>query len=166
MPYFITLYRDYLNMAQDLKSDMKKKAVLEPRDLKVQHDLFASRIAEQKEAERNRELNRPIDESVYWWAQEYTGRDFMVVYPKCRADFIREGQCLNHCVGNTGYFNRHLRGRQMVFFIRKADQPDRPYFTTEIDVENGRILQLYGFADCSAPKEVRAFVEGFVKAIG
>lgn len=166
MPYVITMYRDYLHMAQDLKSDMKKKAILEPRDLKAQHDLLLARINEQKEEEQKRELSRPIDQGVYWWTHDYANRDFTVVYLHNRLDFITEGQSLNHCVGSMRYYERHIQGRQMVFFIRKTGQPDKPYFTTEIDVESGHIQQLYGFADCSAPKEVRTFVEGFVKAIG
>ena len=163
--YLITLYRDYLNLARELKSDIKKRGVLEPKNLKTQHDLLVARINEQKEAERQKEINKPIDQSVYWWAQAYANRDFTVVYPQKRLDFLTEGQCLNHCVGNYGYYDRHLKGQHMVFFIRRASQPEKPYFTAEIDVENGRIRQLYGFGDCSAPKEVRAFVEGFVKAV-
>ena len=42
--YFFTLYRDYLNMADTLQSDMEKRAILEPRDLKERHHLLASRI--------------------------------------------------------------------------------------------------------------------------
>nr|WP_279286502.1 PcfJ domain-containing protein [Acutalibacter sp. 1XD8-36] len=163
--YFVTLYRDYLNCASELKSDMKKRGVLEPKDLKFQHDLLTARVNEQKEEERQKELNKPIDQSVYWWAQAYANQDFTVVYPQKRLDFLTEGQCLNHCVGNYGYYERHLKGQQMVFFIRRTGQPNKPYFTAEIDVESGRIRQLYGFGDCSAPKEVRAFVEGFVKSV-
>ncbi len=134
--------------------------------MKAQHDLLVARINEQKEAERQKELNKPIDQNIYWWAQAYANRDFTVVYPQKRLDFLTEGQCLNHCVGNYGYYERHIKGQHMVFFIRRASQPEKPYFTAEIDVENGRIQQLYGFGDSSAPKEVRAFVDGFVKAVG
>ena len=52
----------------------------------------------------------------------------------------------------------------MVFFIRRASQPEKPFFTTEIDIDAGRIQQLNGFSDCSALKEVRGFVEDFVRA--
>lgn len=41
----------------------------------------------------------------------------------------------------------------------------RSYFTAEIDMNAGRILQLYGFGDCSAPREVRTFTEGFARAV-
>ena len=69
---------------------------------------------------------------------------------------------LNHCVGSAGYYNRHVLGRSMIFFIPCTSQPDKPFFTTEIDMDEGRIQQLYGFSDRSAPKEIRAFAEGFV----
>ncbi len=163
--YFVTLYRDYLNCASELKSDMKKRGVLEPKDLKFQHDLLTARVNEQKEEEQQKELNKPIDQSIYWWAQAYANKDYTVVYPQTRLDFLTEGQCLNHCVGSSRYYEQHVKGQQMVFFIRRTGQPNKPYFTAEIDVESGRIRQLYGFGDCSAPKEVRAFVEGFVKAV-
>ena len=60
---------------------------------------------------------------------------------------------------------RHLEGNRMVFFIRRASEPEKAYFTAEIDMNAGRILQLYGFGDCSAPREVRAFTEGFARAV-
>lgn len=88
-----------------------------------------------------------------------------MAYPMKRSDLTTEGQRLNHCVGMSAYFERHLLGHQMVFFIRKVSAPDKPYFTAEIDTDTGRIIQLYGFGDCSAPKEVRAFTEGFFRKI-
>ena len=63
------------------------------------------------------------------------------------------------------HVDRRVLGRQMVFFIRRASQPEKPFFTTEIGMDAGRIKQLYGFSDCSAPKDVRVFTEGFVRAV-
>lgn len=160
----LNLYRDYLDMATSLGCNMKKKAILEPRDLKSQHDLLSSQIAAQKQEKENSLLPQAIENGLYWWAREYANEDFLVVYPQTRNDFITEGQSLNHCVGSANYYDRHVLGRQMVFFIRRTGQPEKPFFTTEIDMEDGRIRQLYGFSNCSAPKEVRGFVEGFVQA--
>ena len=87
------------------------------------------------------------------------------MYPQTRDDFINEGISLNNCVGSAGYYDRHVLGRSMVFFIRRASQPEKPFFTTEIGMDAGRIKQLYGFSDCSAPKDVRVFTEGFVRAV-
>lgn len=166
LPYFLLLYRDYLDMAYTLDSDMTKRAVLEPRDLKERHDLLAERVNELKDELDNIRFQKAMDNGLYWWAQPYAKGDYRVVYPQKRSDLTTEGQRLNHCVGGKTYFENHIAGRRMVFFIHKASQPDKPYFTAEIDVEHGRILQLYGFSDCSAPKEVRGFVEGFVRAVG
>ncbi|MEY8311759.1 PcfJ domain-containing protein [Oscillospiraceae bacterium 42-9] len=165
LPYFLRLYRDYLDMAQDLKSDMTARAILEPRNLKERHDLLAARVNELKSRPDNERFQQAIDQGLYWWAQEYANGAFCVVYPQKRSDLTTEGQRLNHCVGMSSYFENHLQGQRMVFFIRKAAEPDKPYFTAEIDTDTGRIIQLYGFGDCSAPKEVRAFTEGFARAV-
>ena len=165
LPYFLRLYRDYLDMAQSLKSDMSQRAILEPRDLKERHDLLAARVNELKSRPDNERFQQAIDEGLYGWAQDYANEDYCVAYPMMRSDLTTEGQCLNHCVGGQAYFERHILGHQMVFFIRKVSAPDKPYFTAEIDTDTGRIIQLYGFGDCSAPKEVRAFTEGFCRKI-
>ena len=165
LPYFLRLYRDYLDMAQSLKSDMSQRAILEPRDLKERHDLLAARVTELKSRPDDERFQRAIDEGLYGWAQDYANEDYCVAYPMKRSDLTTEGQRLNHCVGMSAYFERHLLGHQMVFFIRKVSAPDKPYFTAEIDTDTGRIIQLYGFGDCSAPKEVRAFTEGFCRKI-
>ncbi|ANU53043.1 PcfJ domain-containing protein [Acutalibacter muris] len=158
------LYRDYLDMARNLGCNLKKKAILEPRDLKAQHDLLAEQLAAHKTEKENLLLPHAIENGLYEWAQEYASEDYCVVYPQTKNDFINEGRILHHCVGNASYYDRHVLGRSMVFFIRRASQPEKPFFTTEIDMDAGRIKQLYGFSDCSAPKEVRGFVEGFVRA--
>lgn len=120
----LVLYRDYLDMAKRLDCNMKKKAILEPRDLKAQHDLLSSQIAAQKKDNENSLLSQAIKNGLYWWAREYASDDFLVVYPQTRDDFITEGQSLNHCVGSARYYDRHIQGRQMVFFIRRTSQPE------------------------------------------
>lgn len=165
LPYFLRLYRDYLDMAQELKSDMTERAILEPRNLKERHDLLASRVNELKSRPDDERFQKAVDEGLYWWVHKYANDDYCVVYPMKRSDLTTEGQVLNHCVGLNSYFERHIRGHQMVFFIRRVSAPDKPYFTAEIDVDTGRIIQLYGFGNCSAPKEVRGFTEGFARAV-
>lgn len=163
--YFIGIYRDYLNMAEELSSDMTKRAVLEPPDLCGRHSLLIGRVNERKEELKNNRLPRAIENGLYWWARPYVKDGLCIAYPEKRSDFTVEGQKLNHCVGTSHYYENHVMGRRMVFFIRRDSAADKPYFTTEIDVETGQILQLYGFADCSAPKEVRSFTEGFARAV-
>ena len=144
---------------------MSQRAILEPRDLKERHDLLAARVNEVKSERENARMQKMIEKGLYWWAHAYANEDFCVVYPQKHSDFVTEGQRLNHCVGSAGYYERHMEGKRMVFFIRRASEPEKAYFTAEIDMNAGRILQLYGFGDCSAPREVRTFTEGFARAV-
>ena len=95
----------------------------------------------------------------------YQKGDFCIVLPQKRTDLIAEGQSLNHCVGMDCYYRKHMEGQRMIFFIRAVSAPEKPYFTMELDVLTGRILQLYGFGDCSAPKDVRKFAEDFAMSV-
>lgn len=70
---------------------------------------------------------------------------------------IIEGKILDHCVGS--YAKRHADGQTTIFFIRKTDDPETPYYTLEYDFECMCILQNRGFKNCAPPEEVRAFAE-------
>jgi len=51
----------------------------------------------------------------------------------------------------------------MIFFVRKASDPDTPYYTTEIDMMKMQIIQLYGYGDRVAPKKIWTFTKHFVE---
>ena len=89
----------------------------------------------------------------------------MVSVPHAKSDFIREGQELSHCVGQDRYYNNHVSGVSMIFFIRRSDKPEKAFFTAEINMWSFNIIQLYGYADCPAPKEVRTFVRCFADSL-
>ena len=58
---------------------------------------------------------------------------------------IREGTFLNHCVGKSGYEQKVIREESLIFFLRKAEQPDRPFVTVEYSIPEHKVLQSYGF---------------------
>ena len=93
----------------------------------------------------------------------YSDADFTVRVPKDRLDFVREGQELSHCVGSERYYNNHNKGTSMIFFIRRADDPSKAFFTAEIDMTSFVVIQLYGYGDCTAPKEVTEFTKKFAR---
>lgn len=163
-------FRDYLSMSRDLKVDLSHKSVRFPSDIIEAHKTITERYnAANVEIEREKRKEEDakfscISKQLYeqYHISEYSSGKFCVVFPKLRTDLIAEGQSLNHCVGGDRYAKGHLEGRNMIFFIRKAAEPGKPFFTMELDMLEHRILQLYGFGDCNAPKEVREFVEKFV----
>lgn len=165
----VTEYRDYINMSNDLHVDLSHKSVRFPADIVEAHRQITARynavrdeVKMRKAEELNTEFNARANELYAMLGlTEFRKDGFCIVLPQKRTDLIAEGQSLNHCVGGVQYYKNHMEGRYMIFFIRKAAEPDKPYFTMEMDVTTGKILQLYGFGDCSAPKDVKAFANAF-----
>ncbi|MBQ6403886.1 MAG: PcfJ domain-containing protein [Oscillospiraceae bacterium] len=161
-------YRDYLVMAGELGIDMSHKSVRYPADCIEAHD----RVMKQHELVKNELDDKRFRENTAAIYEAIGNADFQkaglcVVLPQSMTDFYLEGNALNHCVGSQShYFENHMKGTQMIFFIREVSAPDKPYFTMEADMRSKTILQLYGFGDSSAPKEVRRFAEAFLKTIG
>lgn len=83
------------------------------------------------------------------------------VFYKSKYIFIRkeEGKKLNHCVGS--YAKRHAKGETNILFIRKIGEVNKSYFTVEII--NNKIIQVYGFSNEKANKEVEEFIEMYKK---
>ncbi|MBE6721634.1 MAG: hypothetical protein E7572_03955 [Ruminococcaceae bacterium] len=158
------LWHDYLQMSVLINVDISNKQIKFPKDLVEAHNRLMARTAAIKDKIRA-EKARHAFETIYSGIPQYRTAKYQIVFPQGEADFIREGQQLHHCVGCGTYFRRHIEGVCMIFFIRKADEPDKPYFTTEVNVEKRTIVQLYGDHDCQAPKEIRNFVEQFCKHI-
>lgn len=157
-------YRDYIRMSEGLRVDLSHKSVRWPKDVREAHDRILDRYWEKE----NRILQENLVHAMKLLEQrgmEFHTNKFRIMMPACRADFIREGQSLDHCVGQAGYFERHAEGKRMVFFIRKTEDPETPFFTMEVDMQRMQILQLYGYHDCIAPPEIRKFAEQFLRNI-
>ena len=83
----------------------------------------------------------------------------MLVVPETADDIKAEGEALHHCVGS--YVDRVARGETSIFFIRRADSPDEPYFTLEW--KNNDVSQCRGLHNCDMPPDVKAFTQAFKK---
>ena len=68
-------------------------------------------------------------------------------------------------MGGDSYYQNHIKGSRMIFFIRHVTEPDTPYYTAEIDMVTFNVLQCYGFGDKAAPKEINKFIKDFARSI-
>ena len=162
----LTCYKDYIDMSQGLGVDLSHKGIRFPKNCVEAHDKILPRFNEKKHEIEDAAFVAavtPIYAGLRLTAFEKDG--FCIVLPQLRSDLITEGQSLNHCVGGDGYYRNHIAGTRMIFFVREAKNRAKPFFTMEVDMQNFRICQLYGFGDCSAPKEVRKFAEAFVRKL-
>jgi hypothetical protein len=64
----------------------------------------------------------------------YLGRDYTVIVPSRIEEVLEEGERLHHCVGSSGrYWDRMERRESYVLFLRRASDPDTPYYTLEVE---------------------------------
>lgn len=70
----------------------------------------------------------------------------------------REGATLHHCVAT--YAERVARGETTILFIRREEEPDKPFYTMEL--KDGIVQQLRGYANCEPTGEVLRFRDAFI----
>lgn len=161
----LTWYNDYIGMSKSMGVDLSNKSVRFPKDIKAAHDRV---VAEFKivEDEILNEQMRQATERLYNGLTEYQNGDYAIVFPKTRNDFIVEGQSLSHCVGTQEkYFKNHIEGTYMIFFVRKAEEIEKPFVTMEIDMRRLVIQQIYGYGDKRPAQPVINFANKFLRLL-
>ena len=82
--------------------------------------------------------------------------DGVLIRPCMNEDeLIQEGKSLSHCVSR--YAQRVADGDTSIFFIRKADKPEEPWYTLELNLKNFSVVQNRGKCNCARTAEVVAF---------
>lgn len=149
-----------------------------PNNFKKVHDRTAKeyqenldKIEAKKRAEREREAKKRMEQTKRALEEilgenkdvqnafQVKGKGLLLVVPASAEDIKAEGAALHHCVGT--YVDRVARGETNIFFIRKEQEPDKPYFTMEW--KDNDIVQCRGSRNCGMPPEVKAFTEAFKK---
>ena len=145
--------RDYWNMARRLDRDLTDSLVRWPRNLKAAHD----RVVEEQEHRKNELLAEGFRRRAEELAPLAYERDGLLIRP-CRdqGELIAEGKALHHCVNS--YAKEHSKGRTAILFIRRAEEPDVPYFTLELDERTLAVRQNRGLRNCDPTKDVKEFV--------
>ena len=159
----IDQWEDYLAMARDLRKKVNDEMVYKPTDLKLRHDEYAEEVhrkQEQIRARKNkefaREQKRKLDEKFPAARKilkdikaklEWSNDDYIITVPGHLTDIVFEGQQLHHCAGATDrYFDRICQRETYIVFLRKAAEPDKPYYTIEVE-PGGVIRQHRGMYD-------------------
>ncbi|MDT2848787.1 PcfJ domain-containing protein [Vagococcus carniphilus] len=120
-------YQDYLNMSEEVGLSSEEINYY-PKDLIHAHDKVVDSLNS-----LTREITKEGFESKAKMLAmlEVTIDNFIFVLPKQAEELVKEGQALKHCVGSSGYIKNHAEGRTTIVFVRKADEPDKSFFTLE-----------------------------------
>lgn len=133
------LYRDYLDAAYAMGYCLEHSRVLWPEDLTAAHDRVTEELADRQARQERERRAASLKERRLKYEFELDG--LRIVFPVTGAAIRREGQALSHCVG--GYAGRHLDGTLTILFLRRADRPNKPYVTIEMD--GNQIRQIHGY---------------------
>lgn len=158
-------YFDYIRWLEKMGYDMRNGFNLYPRDFSRAHDEKSKEYVKFQDGKAKEDARR-FKELLKEFRKEATNAEPMklklgglfIRLPKKLDELKSEGESLHHCVGT--YRDKVARGETMVFFIRREEEPEKPYYTLEW---KGKVVQCRGFRNCGMTPEVRAFVEAFQK---
>lgn len=156
---------DYLCLAQKLGMNLKDKYVLYPRSLKRDHDIALKKCSLIKDEKIAEKFGEQVKRAENEYAYKTTTTKFEVRPPKSLEELFEEGRKLSHSVGSYG--DAIASGKMCIMFIRKASDPDEPYFTVEINEADKSIVQLRSFSnrliDVVTEKDLALFIKQWCK---
>lgn len=92
-----------------------------------------------------------------WDSFAYSDEKFSIIAPSSPEDVIREGASLHHCLAQ--FVEKLADDKTLVLFIRRNENPDKPFFSMEI--RDVKVRQCHGVCNCNMTIEVAEFVKKF-----
>ena len=147
----VHFYGDYLKMTAEIQDGIPPE-LLFPKDLKRAHDEAIIRRREKVNANISKkiaEYSKTLEKMSF--SDRETG---LLIRPAAnQEELIKEGKVLSHCVAT--YATRVSERITSIWFIRRIDDPDMPFFTLEYS--RGCVIQNRGLKNCDRTPEVVEF---------
>lgn len=168
----IGTWEDYICIANRLKIDTQLEINYKPKDLKKAHDDAAAMSGGADIARRAGEIAEKfpgIDEihAEIKAKYEYAEKKYSIVVPERIEDIILEGKILGHCLHSSDrYFDRIQRRESYIVFLRKTEEPDKPYYTLEIEPDGtARQKRTVGDSQNADFEEAKNFILRWQQAV-
>lgn len=156
-------YFNYIEWLTEMGYDLHNDFNLFPKDFKKAHDYmskeyvkFKDKQAREETKKFNRLLKKLRQETTEVEAMNLNIEGLFIRLPNKLDELKIEGEALHHCVGT--YMEKVRKGETMIFFIRRKEEPDKPYYTLEW---KNKVVQCRGSHNCDMTPEVKAFVHIF-----
>ena len=167
----LSQWSDYLSMCRRLKKKTDDEMIYKPRELKRRHDEAVLEIERREEELIAAEYSEKYGEAEAVLREikdkyEYSSGELIVRVPRLMVEIVTEGRYLHHCAGSTDrYFERIRNNETYICFLRKAAEPDTPYYTIEVE-PGGTIRQHRGMYDEEPDFEtVKPFLQEWQRVI-
>lgn len=138
-------WRDYIDMAEQQKMNVKCDQIARPKVLKSAHDemiiLREQEGVKKQAAEIEKKWQKVNEQCKKLKKYEFSDEEYCIVTPNGVADIVMEGTILRHCVHTCEYyFSRIQSDESYLFFLRHKENPDMPWYTLEVE-PSGNIRQ-------------------------
>lgn len=156
----IRAYRDYLRECEQLHFDLHDREILFPKDLVAAHDRTMKQIAFEKNKADQEKFQKAVEKlEKFAWSEG----EFFIRPAREQMELTAEGKALHHCVG--GYIRRMAEGETAIFFLRKISEPDKPFYTLEL--QKKRVIQCRTEHNASYDRnpDVKKFVDMWIEKI-
>lgn len=154
------IYRDYLMECEQLGLDLREKEILFPKNLREAHNRTMAQVEFEKNKVDQEKFQKAVEKlEKYAWQKG----ELFIRPAKAQEELKDEGKALHHCV--AGYAKRMANEETAIFFVRRAAEPDKPYFTLEL--QNKRVIQCRTEHNSSYEwePEIKAFVDEWIEKI-
>lgn len=156
-PRDLSLWKDMIEMAQELGKDVKSPKYVVPEDMDKMHDYLSRKITEKKEREEAEQAKKENEEyrSSYGALLYVSINDegFEIAPLQDKHEFVEEGREMKHCVAS--YFNN---GKSLVVSVKRNG---KRVATAELKLGSFSILQCRG--KCNAAPKQQKTIEKVLK---
>ena len=147
-----SIYVDYIQFAKKLGYNMDDLQNRYPPKLKEMHDRMSDQIQQQKDSGLNNGIAK-VAAALERFAWEKNG---LFIRPaRTAAELRTEGKLLHHCVGT--YAKQYSEGKTALFFIRRTEEPEIPYYTLELRERDMTVVQNHGDHNRPQTPEIKEF---------
>lgn len=170
----ITVWNDFVDYRKEchqLGYDLTDEGIMFPKNLFTAHTRTTELLRERAAEIRAKELAidraqiaiKFINAVKPYLKKEFSDDKLLFRVCKTPEELYKESAMLKHCV--SSYDKRVAAKSCIIFFIRAVNNPDKPFYTLEYNPKNGYIVQLRGFANCAAEKNIYSFAENCIKRL-
>lgn len=153
-------YVDYLDDCEALGLDLRRKKILFPINLYEEH----MRLVDLRMSMENKETDENIRKQVEKLGQlrkPFSHKGLVIVPAESSGQLAKESSVLGHCVKR--YADGLAKGQFSIFFIRKIEEQDKPFYTLEL--KKNKVTQCRGEENCNMTEEIKEFVEAWLSKV-
>lgn len=160
----VTTLLDYWAACRELGRNLEENLVRYPRNLIEAHDEATTQLIIRRRAIKNGSLAHLFRIRRRLLAKYIFEADGLKIVPAwSEKELQQEGDVLHHCV--AGYAQSHASGKTAIFFIRRTVEPQKPYYTLELDEDRLAVRQNRGLRNCGKTAVVQAFEDLWISWI-